>query len=197
VPERQPNAWPRIQGNGSESLEFRDDAENTPSQIKSLTTLPKQSKLPALDEGQRRRTETAVENTEAAPEGGSTFGWSFVLILLFAAALGCGAGYWAYQQLPAPVIPVSVRPGTAGLLVTWPIEQTRQAAYAAIRVNDGVQQPLSVEEKSAGVARITTGPLSNVKVELIVQHWMRDSRGIVRYVTAMPAPISQDQQIVR
>jgi hypothetical protein len=53
-----------------------------------------------------------------------------------------------------------------------------------LRINDGVQQPLSADEKTAGAVHIPVSPGTSLKVELIVQHWLRDSRGIVRYVSA-------------
>jgi hypothetical protein len=41
--------------------------------------------------------------------------------------------------------------------------------------------PLSTAEKSSGQTTVPdTG--DNIKIELIAQHWMRDSRGFVRFV---------------
>jgi hypothetical protein len=79
-------------------------------------------------------------------------------------------------------------------VITWPTEQTRRAAYAAIRFNDGPPQPLSPDEKAAGAVRIANSPGSNFKLELIVQHWLRDSRGIVRYISAGPSATSTAEQ---
>jgi hypothetical protein len=157
--------------------------------VTSLATIPKEKKLPPISEIQRRRSGYGRRARELQPgeEESQTYYARLALILFLAAVLGCGAGYWAYRQLPTPVVPLAVHSEGSGLVVTWPTGQTREAAYAAIRVNDGAQQPLSVDEKSAGAAHITSSSSSNVKVELIVQHWMRDSRGIVRYVSAIPA----------
>jgi hypothetical protein len=103
------------------------------------------------------------------------------LVLLLAAALGCAVGYWAYSRLPTATIALNVHAAQSTLLISWPADQTRDAVYASIRVDDGQPVALSPEEKAAGEAEIT--PTSdNVKVELIAQHWMRDSRGIIRYV---------------
>jgi hypothetical protein len=121
-----------------------------------------------------------------------------VLILVCAALLGSAAGYWAYLQLPPQVIPLAVHPQANDLVITWPTDQTRQAVYAGIRVNDAAQQPLTTEEKRAGAVRVSASPGSSVKVELIVQHWLRDSRGIVRYVAASPSSgIASNGQTVR
>jgi hypothetical protein len=41
---------------------------------------------------------------------------------------------------------------------------------------------LSSEEKAAGQVEVGASP--DIKVELIARNWMRDSRGIVRFVKA-------------
>ncbi|HEX7361183.1 MAG TPA: hypothetical protein VF283_11900 [Bryobacteraceae bacterium] len=105
------------------------------------------------------------------------------VVLLVAAVLGCAAGYWAYLQLPSATIRLSVRQSGSQLIVSWPPQQTSGAAYAAIRINDGVPAPLSRAEKATGQATVQASG-DDVKVELTVQHWMRQSRGIVRFVTA-------------
>lgn len=110
-------------------------------------------------------------------------GLRLFLVLLVAAVLGCAAGYWAYLQLPSATIRLSVRQSGSQLVVSWPPQQTRGAAYAAIRVNDGAPTPLSSVEKAAGQATVSASG-DDVKIELTVQHWMRQSRGIVRFVTA-------------
>ncbi|HZS56979.1 MAG TPA: hypothetical protein VFA65_21415 [Bryobacteraceae bacterium] len=164
----------------------------------ALSTIPKENKLPSINEIQRRRSGSSQAGTPSRQiaDEGAAYNARLVLILFFAAILGCAVGFWAYRELPAPVVPLSVRPEASGLTVMWPAEQTRQTAYAAIRVNDGAQQPLSPDEREAGAAHITPPTLSNVKVELIVQHWMRDSRGIVRYVNAIPpTATTPDQQL--
>ena len=179
-----------------------DTADTGP--VTSLTTIPKEKKLPPISEIQRRRsahTQSALQRNRGLARGvedeSRAYQVRLVLVLLLAAVLGCAVGYWAYGQLPAPTVPLSVRSETSGLVVTWPIEQTRRAPYAAIRVNDGAQQALSTDEKTVGAARITPPSASNVKVELIVQHWMRDSRGIVRYLSAAAAEATPDQQVTR
>jgi hypothetical protein len=104
----------------------------------------------------------------------------FALLIV---VLGCAAGYWAYLQLPPATIPLNIRPQGSVLLVSWPPEQTRDAASAAIRIDDGPPVPLTEADKLAGQTIIKPNG-SDVKVELIVQHWMRQSRGIVRFVSA-------------
>lgn|GEM_PF-1790255 len=108
------------------------------------------------------------------------------LVLPLAALLGCGLGYWGYLQLPSPIIPVKVRPLSRTILVSWPAEDTRNAVYAAIRVNDATPVLLSPEEKAAGQLELSASP--DIKVELIARNWMRDSRGIVRFVRAENVP---------
>ena len=109
-------------------------------------------------------------------------------ILIAAAVLGCIVGYWAYLQLPSPVIPVSVREQGGQLVVEWPLAQTRDIEYAALQIDDGQWITLSPEQKSAGRAMVTAPP-GNVKIDLLAKHWLRDSRGIVRYLrSAKPAP---------
>ena len=110
------------------------------------------------------------------------------IVLFFAAALGCAVGYLAYLQMPSPLIALAAESQHSGIIVSWPPEQTRDAVYAAIRIDDGQQIPLSAEQKAAGQAKINVSG-ENIKVELIAQHWMRDSRGIIRFIApAPPAP---------
>lgn len=110
-------------------------------------------------------------------------GLRLFLVLLVAAVLGCAAGYWAYLQVPSATIRLSVRPSGSQLVISWPPQQTRGASSAAIRVNDGAPTPLSSAEKAAGQATVSASG-DDVKIELTVQHWIRQSRGIVRFVTA-------------
>lgn len=117
------------------------------------------------------------------PERRIPIGVRLFIVLLIAAALGCAAGYWAYLQLPPARILLSVNPQGSQIVVSWPAEQTRGASYAAIRVNDGAPVPLSDEDKVAGKTTVKYSG-SDIKIELIVQHWMRQSRGIVRFVSA-------------
>jgi len=106
---------------------------------------------------------------------------------LAAALLGCCVGYAIYLQLPSAVIPLQIEPQTNGLLLSWSAEQTSHADLAAMRINDGDPAALSSEDKINGRTQITaTG--DNVKIELIARHWLRDSRGITRYVRAERPP---------
>ena len=102
-------------------------------------------------------------------------------VLLLAAILGCLAGYWAYLQLPSPAIPVSVRERNGQLTVEWPAAQTENVEYAAIQVDNGSWMPLTPEQKTAGRAMVTAPP-GDVKIDIMAKHWLRDSRGIVRYI---------------
>jgi hypothetical protein len=139
-------------------------------------------------EARRRRRSRAVELrqqapplTEPTPTRGSRL--QFMLVLLIAAALGCGVGYWAYLQLPPPVIPLAVRDQRSTIAVSWPPEQTREAVYAAIRVDDAQPVLLSTDDRSSGSTNLRIDG-DAIKVELIVRHWLRDSRGIVHYLRA-------------
>jgi hypothetical protein len=111
----------------------------------------------------------------------ATFGWKSAAVLVLAAVLGCMVGYWAYLQLPSPVIPVSVREQRSQLVVEWPSAQTENVDYAALQINDGQWISLSSTEKTAGRAVVTV-PSGDVKIDLLAKHWLRDSRGIVRYI---------------
>ena len=154
---------------------------SAPESVTSLTTVPKESRHAARGDVRRRRPDRD-ETLATSDDEGKTYTVRLAIILFVAAALGCGVGYWGYRQLPSSVVPLRIQPEASGLVVHWPVDQTHEAGYAAIRVNDGAQQPLSAEEKASGAARIASASDSNIKVELIVQHWMRDSRGIIRYV---------------
>jgi hypothetical protein len=123
------------------------------------------------------------DRLEEMPERRFPTGLRLFLVLLVAAVLGCAAGYWAYLQVPSATIRLSVRPSGSQLVVSWPPQQTRGAAYAAIRIDDGAPTPLSNAEKATGQATVQASG-DDVKIELTVQHWMRQSRGIVRFVTA-------------
>jgi hypothetical protein len=112
-------------------------------------------------------------------------GAQFAVVLLIAALLGCCVGYWAYLQLPSPVIPLSVQPTAKGLIVSWPADETRDVRYAALRINDGDPVMISPSQRSLGQASLTA-PADEMKIELIAQHWLRDSRGIVRFVRGKP-----------
>ncbi len=110
-------------------------------------------------------------------------------VLILAAILGCVAGYWAYLQLPSPVIPVTIREQSGRLVVEWPSAQTAGTGYAALQVNDGQMIPLTEQQKLAGEAVIAP-PSGDVKIDLIAKHWLRDSRGIVRYLRTAKTPLS-------
>jgi hypothetical protein len=162
--------------------------------------------LAPLEEIRKRRSpDLAPESSDERPRSRRTQPllpepkiWNLRLtaVLILAAALGCGVGYLGYLQLPSAIIPLKVRKRPSALLVSWPPEQTRDAVYASIRVDDGQPMALTAEEKASGITEVKSGA-SNVKIELISKHWMRDSRGIVRYVrvqtaTAGPARVSPD-----
>jgi hypothetical protein len=103
-----------------------------------------------------------------------------ITALALSALLGCLVGYIAYLQLPAPVIPIDVRAVEQAIVVSWPPDETRNAVYAAIRLNDGVPVPLSAQEKKTG--RVSLAATRDFKVEIVARNWIRDSRGIVRYL---------------
>jgi hypothetical protein len=162
-----------------------------------LTTIPNPATpLPSIKEIKQRRSDRAGRQPEEVRYDNKAYTARLLFVLLVAAALGCGVGFWAYRQLPAPVVPMTLYRDASGVVVTWPTGQTRQAVYAAIRLNDGPPQPLTPDEKTAGAVHIGASPGSNFKLELIVQHWLRDSRGIVRFVSAAPLP-SAGQQLTR
>jgi hypothetical protein len=102
-----------------------------------------------------------------------------ITALALAALLGCLVGYIGYLQLPAPVIPIDVRPVEQTIVVSWPPEETQSAVYAAIRLNDGAPVPLTAQEKRLGHVSLSAD--KDFKVEIVARNWIRDSRGIVRY----------------
>jgi len=170
----------------------------TAEAVTSLATLPARSAPPPIEE-MRRRLSAHLQSAQLAPfdarstheqstrrmrERGTRSDARPAIALVMAAALGCAVGCWGYLQLPSAIIPLSIRSQPPTLLVSWPPQQTRDAAYAAIRVDDGEPVALSSAEKSAGEAAIGAAT-GNIKIEVIAQHWMRDSRGIARYVTAL------------
>jgi hypothetical protein len=106
-----------------------------------------------------------------------------VLILPLAALLGCLVGWLAFLQVPPPIISLSVKSRGENIVVSWPPEQTRNAIYAAVRVDDSTPVPLTPEEKLAGRVEVQARP--DMKIELIARNWIRDSRGIVHYVKAV------------
>jgi hypothetical protein len=101
-------------------------------------------------------------------------------ILAIAALLGCLAGYIGYLQMPAAVIALQVTAQPQAVTVSWPADETRDAIYVSIRVNNGAPLPLSKEEKISGQTEVKGG--GDMKVEVLARNWMRDCRGIVYYV---------------
>jgi hypothetical protein len=122
----------------------------------------------------------AVPKYEDEPGSRSILNARSITALALSALLGCLVGYIAYLQLPAPVIPIDVRPVEQTIVVSWPPEETRNAVYAAIRLNDGAPMPLSAQERKTGHVSLTA--LRDFKVEIVAKNWIRDSRGIVRYM---------------
>ena len=124
-----------------------------------------------------------VSPVVAARGRGPSAATRLFVLLLFAAALGCGVGYFAYLQLPPPEISLEAQKRSSNLLVQWPADQTRGVPYVAIRVDDGPPQLLTDQQKQAGKFEVPAHS-DNTKIEIIAQHWIRDSRGIVRYLNA-------------
>ncbi len=149
--------------------------------------------LPPIEEIRRRRAEKVQPSdsldrgegrqriTRQMPQEGRRSSLRLLSLLLLAAGLGCGLGYFAYLQLPSATIPLAVRRQASSLLVTWPAADTSDALSAEIRVDDGEPKPLSLQQRAAGEALVAAHS-DSVKIELIAQHRLRDSRGIVRYV---------------
>ncbi len=172
--------------------EQTSDSEN----VTALATIPKPQRLPALAETgwRRRRALEERAETDTYEADAKTYHLRLAFILFIAAVLGCAVGYWSYRSLPAPLIPISVRSDDTGVALTWPADETRGAKYAAIKVDDGSLQPLSLQEKNSGTARVNPASHSSFKAELVVQHWMRDSRGIIRYLRGIPPSLTKPQQ---
>jgi len=169
---------------------------------KALAIVPPAEPVPVLPsveeirrERQRRRESVPEEVTSPTRQTRRPANFRLALILILAASLGCAVGYLAYLQLPAATIPLQLQVSASGLEILWPPSQTQDSAYAAIRVNDGEAIPLSERQKAAGEAVVPNSG-DNVKIELVTQHWMRDSRGIVRFVrpAATTAPVTAPVQ---
>ena len=105
-----------------------------------------------------------------------------MLVLPLAALIGSAVGYVAYRQIPSPIIPLNAHGVAQSVLVSWPPTETRNATYAAIRVDDSAPVPLSPGEKATGQLELSATP--DMKIELITHNWLRNSRGIVRFVRA-------------
>ncbi len=110
--------------------------------------------------------------------------------LALGALMGVVVGYLAYLQLPAPIISLDVRPVDQTIIISWPPAETRSATYAAIRLNDGAPVPLTQEEKKSG--HIALSAIKDFKVEVVAHNWLRDSRGIVRYLRSTSAVAQTD-----
>jgi hypothetical protein len=121
-----------------------------------------------------------------AKESPKRSGLRLASALLIAAMLGSALGYWTYQRISPSAIPLTIEPQPSTLLVSWPVEETRDAGFAALKIDDGSAIPLTAEQKAAGQAEISVAA-DNLKVELIVQHRIGDAHGIVRYVRAAKA----------
>ncbi len=167
-----------------------------PERSTDLIPHPSANALPSIDEIRRRRSEYFDSRGVPLQITGEVQGQSLranlrlTLVLFLAAALGCGAGYWAYLQLPSATIALYVQAQPSALLVSWPPDQTRDCIFAALRINDEQELPLSLLQRDAGQAKIAaTG--DDVKIELIAQHWIRDSRGIVRYLRPVAGAAQQ------
>jgi hypothetical protein len=152
-----------------------DSAKSLPVERPSSVPVSTARSLPETELPRARQRSAALK------EDRKTYGMQFLLVLLVAALLGCCVGYWAYLQLPSAVISLALQKQENTLSISWSPAQTRTSAYAAIRVDDGEPVVLSTAEKTAGHTTIVNSD-SNVKIELIAQHWLRDSRGIIRFV---------------
>jgi hypothetical protein len=174
--------------------------EDEPERLSQLAVAPSSAALVSTKKPSRRAQQSSIRR--GAPPPGTvpqlpdpyeqlelltkkkppSTGLRLFLVLPLAALLGCAVGYWGYLQLPSPIIPLKARGLSRSVLVSWPPEDTRNAVYAAIRVNDATPLLLSSEEKASGQVEVGASP--DIKVELIARNWMRDSRGIVRFVKA-------------
>jgi hypothetical protein len=142
---------------------------------------------------QRRALDPGDLTYQIRPSKGADkrFNLRLASALLLAALLGCALGYWTYQRLSPSPIPLTIEPKPSTLLVSWPVEQTRDSGFAVLKIDDGNPMPLTPEQRAAGEAEISVAG-DNLKVELIVQHQIGDARGIVRYVRAPKAPGPQN-----
>ncbi len=127
----------------------------------ALTTTRLPAPLPSIEEIRKRRSENLQNTgfdtraahqrlTQTMDQAARHSNLRLAIVLFLAAALGCTVGYWAYLQLPAATIALSVQREPSDLIVSWSPAQTRDAMYAAIRVDDGQQMPLSPEDRISG-----------------------------------------------
>jgi len=188
VLERQ-SAPESLADTGRKEIPQPPPAANVPKETPKLEV----EAAPAPEDIRRRRSEhlrssiaqeelrTEVAARRKAIPTGKPANVSLALVLVFASLLGCAAGYWAYLQLPPPIIALRVEKLPGAVLVRWPAERTRGTNLAAIRIDDGQAMPLTEQQKTSGEIQIN--PTSdNVKIELISHHALRDSRGIIRYL---------------
>ncbi len=141
---------------------------------------------PLFGEYERTGAQAIARDAEPAKsrKGGA------VAAIVVAAILGVASGYWFYQQMPAPFIQLTVEPQPTGLIVSWSPDQTSNAEHAFVRVNNGPLLELPAEAKSTGRWQVDAVP-DNLKVEIIAQHYMHDSRGTIRYLQpAAPSAVS-------
>ncbi len=156
--------------------------------------------LPSVEEIRKRRSEhlrnqfaqeeqTAAKDSATRPllKARTASRGRLFFVLMLAALLGSAVGYWAYLQLPPADINLRVHRYGATLLLQWTPEQTQNASSAAIRVDDGLALPLTSAQKSNGQIEIKQIS-DNMKIELIAQHWIRDSHGIIRFVSLSATP---------
>ena len=147
------------------------------------TPLPSLPNLSIIPSAYAPIVDTGDSVQRTTPHGRFVVSARSLTALAMAALLGCLVGYIAYLQLPAPVIPIDVRPMDRTIVVSWPPEETRDAVYAVIRLNDGVPVALSAQEKKNGHVALSSA--KDFKVEIVARNWVRDSRGIVRYLHAI------------
>jgi hypothetical protein len=167
----------------------------------STEALVKTRALPALEEIRRVRA-AELQTGQLHPgepkyqirpgkQSRKRLGVRLPTALLIAAALGCALGYWAYQRLSPTAIPLTIEPRPSTLLLSWPVEETRDSGSAVLKIDDGNPMPLTPEQRNAGEAEISVAG-DNLKIELIVSHRIGDARGIVRYVRASKPPFPEN-----
>jgi hypothetical protein len=90
---------------------------------------------------------------------------------------------WNYLQ---PPIQLRATSAAGGFVISWSPEETSGDAQAELRISGGGATPrvaqLSVAEKKAGRSAVVV-PADDVTVELSVQHWMHERKGIVRVIS--------------
>jgi hypothetical protein len=193
VPQSSPPAAPAVEASALPSMEEirRRRSENQRGTSPAPSAEPQQpasrifGSLAPPDFTDVRSAHQQITRKMRDESNRSRLVWAATLVI--AAVLGSGVGYWAYLQLRAANIPLSLQAVSAGLVVSWPPEETRDAVYAAVQVDEAAAIPLSIEEKTAGRVLIK-GAGDNTRIELIVQHWMANSEGIIRYVKGASPP---------